>query len=171
MNLKSLSKGFTLIELLIVIAIIGILSGVVLTSLNSSRAKARDARIKTSVKHIRTTLELGFNGSNGTYPDLRSATAGNNVVGYVFGIYNTNPVCSTFGSSKENCQSLVVLGKDVKNQGGSITYIINAVGPYNRANSFAIYGQLVSDSTKYFCIDSTGKVNPKATTKTTSSCP
>lgn len=45
-------KGFTLIELLVVIAIIGILSSVVLTSLNSSRAKARVAAAQATLAGV-----------------------------------------------------------------------------------------------------------------------
>ena len=58
----SFREGFTLIELLVVIAIIGILSSVVLASLNSARAKARDARRKSDLNQIRIALSMYYNG-------------------------------------------------------------------------------------------------------------
>lgn len=61
------TRGFTLIELLVVIAIIGILSSVVLASLNTGRQKSRDARRISDVKQIQTALEL-FNSNCNSYP-------------------------------------------------------------------------------------------------------
>lgn len=60
-------RGFTLIELLVVIAIIGILSSVVLASLNSARKKGRDARRVADVKQIQLALELYYD-ANQSYP-------------------------------------------------------------------------------------------------------
>lgn len=64
-------QGFTLIELLVVIAIIGILSSVVLASLNSARKKGRDARRVADVKQLQLALEL-FYDANGAYPATTS---------------------------------------------------------------------------------------------------
>lgn len=51
-------KGFTLIELLVVVAIIGILATLGIVSLNSARAKARDAKRLSDVKQFATALQL-----------------------------------------------------------------------------------------------------------------
>ncbi len=64
---KTGTRGFTLIELLVVIAIIGILSSVVLASLNSARQKSRDAKRVSDVKQLQLALELYFD-SLGQYP-------------------------------------------------------------------------------------------------------
>ncbi|MCR4280780.1 MAG: type II secretion system GspH family protein [Candidatus Kaiserbacteria bacterium] len=56
------SRGFTLIELLVVIAIIGILSTVVLASLNSARQKGRDARRLEDLKSIANAIAIQQTG-------------------------------------------------------------------------------------------------------------
>jgi type IV pilus assembly protein PilA len=61
-------KGFTLIELLVVIAIIGILSSVVLASLNTARNRGTNAAIKSTAASLRNQTELYFDttGDYGT---------------------------------------------------------------------------------------------------------
>jgi len=61
-----MKKGFTLIELLVVIAIIGLLSSVVLASLNTARMKSRDARRLSDLSQISKALELYYD-DNSTY--------------------------------------------------------------------------------------------------------
>ncbi len=65
-NLKS-TKGFTLIELLVVIAIIGLLSSVVIASLNSARVRAKDIAEVSNAKAVSKALELYFIDNN-RYP-------------------------------------------------------------------------------------------------------
>jgi prepilin-type N-terminal cleavage/methylation domain-containing protein len=60
-------RGFTLIELLVVVAIIGILASIVLASLSSGRASAKDAQRIASLKSIAQALEL-YHLANGVYP-------------------------------------------------------------------------------------------------------
>ena len=61
---SSARRGFTLIELLVVIAIIGILSAVVLASLNTARSKGADAAVKSNLQGFRTQAELVYNNYN-----------------------------------------------------------------------------------------------------------
>ena len=69
-------RGFTLIELLVVIAIIGVLSSVVLASLNTARLKGRDSARIQSIQSIRLALELYASDHNGQYPYLNQAGGG-----------------------------------------------------------------------------------------------
>lgn len=83
-------QGFTLIELLVVIAIIGILSSVVLASLNTAREKARDAKRISDVKQLQLALELYFD-SNGMYPASTLAASTLVADGYI-AVIPTDPV-------------------------------------------------------------------------------
>ena len=71
MNAKR-NGGFTLIELLVVIAIIGILSSIVLVSLNSARGKGNDAKVQEQLNSFRDGAEVYYSGQQGwqSYVDL-----------------------------------------------------------------------------------------------------
>ena len=89
-NIKilSLRSGFTLIELLVVIAIIGVLSAIVLSSLNSSRIKGNDAKSKSQAAGARAAAELYY--SNQTPSSYGASVVGNEAAGTSIG-----PGCAT----------------------------------------------------------------------------
>ena len=64
---KKMKKGFTLIELLVVIAIIGILSSVVLASLNTARDKGSNAAVKANLSNARAQAELYYDDHSNSY--------------------------------------------------------------------------------------------------------
>lgn len=58
MRIQQLSRGFTLTELMVVIAVIGILAGLVSANVSAAKAKARDAERKNDLAALETVIEL-----------------------------------------------------------------------------------------------------------------
>lgn len=137
MNLK---KGFTLIELLVVIAIIGILSSVVLASLNTARGKGADAAIKSNLANIRAQAEIQYD-SYGVYGNTDNtpqavaegacpASGSDNIFG--------NPIIAGQIASASSAS------------GGSV--ICSAT----TNSAWAVAVQLKSNTGAAWCVDSTG---------------
>ena len=66
------SRGFTLIELMVVISIIGLLSSVILATLNSAKYSANDARRFSDLRQMEKALDTYY-ADNGKYPDTKES--------------------------------------------------------------------------------------------------
>ncbi len=117
--MKNTKKGFTLIELLVVIAIIGILSSVVLASLNNARRKSRDARRMADLQQIKLAAELYFDVAS-SYPevlgDLVPDQIGTEPLDPLTGASYSYAAYESDGSAAESGDSVVdyCLGADIE---------------------------------------------------------
>ncbi|MCX6704946.1 MAG: prepilin-type N-terminal cleavage/methylation domain-containing protein, partial [Candidatus Woesebacteria bacterium] len=59
--------GFTLVELLVVIAVLGVLVTIGLTSFTSAQMRGRDTQRKSDLKEVSSSLEIYYN-DYGRYP-------------------------------------------------------------------------------------------------------
>jgi len=143
------NKGFTLIELLVVIAIIGILSSVVLASLNSARAKGADAAIKSNLANIRPQAEIYYD-EEGRY-SLAAVAPG---------------ACVTTGNSANSLfADTTVMGQIAAAKAASGSTSLNACSTaITDGGSWAVAQQLKSDSAVAWCVDATGVAKEVALT-------
>lgn len=122
-------RGFTLIELLVVIAIIGILSSVVLASLNTARAKGADAAVKSNLNNIRAQAELVYDSATpNSYATVCDDTTPDSVV--------EKAVLAAISAA------------------GSTGTLANRC--YDAAGTWVAWVELKSDATDSWCVDSTG---------------
>lgn len=133
-------RGFSLIELLVVIAIIGLLASVVMVSIYSARAKARDARRVGDMTQMLTALE-SFNTSNRGYPAATNASQPDSMTPNFIGRVPVSPV-----PVDSPCDALTY----PNGQPASVGYYYVASGTSSTYNGLTVY----PDYTYYFCLGS-----------------
>jgi prepilin-type N-terminal cleavage/methylation domain-containing protein len=94
-------SGFTLIELLVVIAIIGILSSVVMASLNTARNKGKQATLKSEALQLRNLLEFEYTDT-GSYANLTKGWIGG-------GSVNGQTTCAARGYAGNYASQVVAI--------------------------------------------------------------
>ena len=151
-------RGFTLIELLVVIAIIGILSSVVLASLNTARNKGTDAAIKSNLAEARAQAELFYDGNTNAY--LTGSAGG------------TGDVCSATGvaSGVKGINGAVLAAANAQ---GISAVTANAAGTGTNAvcNSAAASWAAqvpLKTANQWFCVDSAGNGTTTGVTRLSS---
>lgn len=144
--MKRNKRGFTLIELLVVIAIIGLLASIVLVSLNSARAKARDSKAQGDLRQIAIAMELYYD-SNSRYANATTTT-------------------NTITSGDTAYTELATFLNPVPTNNGDATNgLYNWYNPTSTEH-FCVWAQSDATTTNYFYVSDSG-----SGTRTSSGCP
>lgn len=140
MKSRTSLAGFTLIELLVVIAIIGLLSSVVIASLNSAQTRARDARRISDIDSLRKGLAL-YATNEGNYPVAVTETV----------LTGADAVSQAIVAA----EAMPAIPKDPSDPTYTYKYVSNAFG-----NTYIVSFCLETDSIKNFAQGCSNTVSP-----------
>jgi prepilin-type N-terminal cleavage/methylation domain-containing protein len=141
-------KGFTLIELLVVVAIISLLSAIVFASLNSARAKAKDAAIKEEVSQFANLMTLNYS-DYGDYCNL-SRSVWVNLDGTCSSLFTTG----TYATQAQQICSNIVSNAAELGWGAPGAYKLYSGTGLGCATTYSIMVPL--NNGKIFCSGSSG---------------
>ncbi len=188
--MKKFSRGFTLIELMVVIAIIGILAGIILVSLNGARSNTKDTAIISDLHQLRNFFELNKDPITGSYVQ----SGANSILGLCGGsgfTPSTGYYTNAAGTVNALQTQLAILVADIGHQNSNKTLStwdmlypnppisLSATGGCSLGGTlydsgviiysfsgydYAIYAALNNGA--YACIDSSGNVISKGSTIT-----
>ncbi len=156
---KNRSRGFTLIELLVVIAIIGVLSAVVLASLNTARSKGNDAAIKSNLGTVLTQSAIYYDTYSAYVSAGTPAAVGTPTVA----------ACGTATSLFADANVTQALISSDKAAGGPGTTLANMTKTYcgftGSLATWVVYTVLLNNGAtgQSWCVDSSGNSKQIAT--------
>lgn len=122
--------AFTLIELLVVVAIIGLLASVMMVALNSSRTKAKIARVQADLKQLRTAIAF-LETDVGKWPNGCPMNQAADPEVFLDGAQAGLKSAPTVGITGSGCEWTA---QDVANWKGP--YVSSAVDPWSRSYYF-----------------------------------
>jgi prepilin-type N-terminal cleavage/methylation domain-containing protein len=128
--MKNKKKGFTLIELIVVVAVMGILAGIILVAMGPARKKGKDAKIISDLTQLQNRAEQIYL-EKGNYEGVSIA------------------MCGAWPCDSE----ILNLAEDIRSQGSS-----PSVFQSGDKSRYCAYSSSISSPTEALCVDYNGEI-------------
>ena len=145
--MKTKIHGFTLIELLVVIAIIGVLSAVVLGSLNSARNRSADSSIQATIVQVRAQSEI-FYDTHKNYGAVANDGSGNPI--------QCDTALTVVGSLFNDSTVSRQINEEQVVSGAPWTEMMCVSVGVGNAEDWALSIPFKSSASRHWCIDNKG---------------